>query len=123
MQKTSLQDLILLEQEARSFGFDWPDEDCIIEQAISECDEIRDAIDQQETRERIQEEIGDLLHTAISLCLFSGFSVEETLENVVKKFGHRLKTVQQLTKEHGLDNLHGQSFDFMMELWKKAKTK
>lgn len=116
-----LHELIDLEQEARTFGFDWPNESCIIEQAVSECAEIQEALDQQETSERIQEEIGDLLHTAISLCVFSGFSVEDTLAKIVKKFGSRLKSVQQLTHEQGLDHLRGQSFEYMLALWKKAK--
>ncbi len=117
----ALNKLIQLEHEARDFGFDWPDAPCIIEQAMSECAEIQEALVLKETPERVQEEIGDLLHTAISLCLFSGFSVEETLQNVVKKFGTRLHAVQELTQQEGLDNLHGQSFEYMMELWKKAK--
>jgi len=65
----SLQQLILLEHEAREFGFDWPNIGMILDQAISECDEIKDALAQDEPDHRIQEEIGDLLHTAVSMCI------------------------------------------------------
>src|SRR5262249_25610231 len=62
-----LHDLLTLEEDAKAFGFEWPDETMIIEQVMAECREIKEAIVKQEMRERIQEEIGDLLHSAVSL--------------------------------------------------------
>lgn len=116
-----LEQLIELENDARNFGFDWPNTELIIEQAIDECREIKEALELQESRERIQEEIGDLLHTAISLCLFSEFDVAQTLAKTNLKFDSRMKAVKALTHELGLKNLEGQSFDFMLSIWKKAK--
>lgn len=117
----ALQQLIQLEKEVRDFGFDWPDIPTIIRQAQSECLEIEEVIEKQESSERLQEEISDLLHTAISLCLFAGFSVEETLSNIVKKFGGRMDKVRLLAEQQGLSTLKGQSFEFMLTLWDKAK--
>lgn len=119
--KSPLDKLIALEKDARAFGFDWPTQETIIEQAISECHEITEAIQQEEPSHRIQEEIGDLLHTAISLSIFSGYDVEETLANVVEKFGKRMDALKQIAKQKGLNTLEGQSFEFMLELWKEAK--
>lgn len=39
-----LQNLILLKKDARGYGFDWPDHEMILEQAIAECREIKEAI-------------------------------------------------------------------------------
>lgn len=117
----ALQQLIQLEEQARDFGFDWPDIPEIIRQAQSECLEIEEVLQKQESPERLQEEISDLLHTAISLCLFAGFSVEETLSHVVKKFGGRMNKVKILAEQQGLSTLKGQSFEFMLKLWDKAK--
>jgi uncharacterized protein YabN with tetrapyrrole methylase and pyrophosphatase domain len=119
----ALQDLIRLEKEARAFGFDWPNEKMIIEQVMDECKEINEAIEKQEGLERIQEEIGDLLHSAVSLCLFAGFEVEETLMKVNSKFGKRMQAMKALTHELGLTTLQGQSVDFMLALWRKAKVR
>jgi uncharacterized protein YabN with tetrapyrrole methylase and pyrophosphatase domain len=116
-----LNDLIYLEQDAKAFGFDWPNEIMIIDQALDECREIKEAISNHESRERLQEEIGDLLHSAISLCVFTGFDVEETIAKVIVKFGSRMQAIKLLTQAEGLTNLQGQSFDFMLELWKQAK--
>lgn len=116
-----LHELIELEKDTRDFGFNWPNQKAIIAQAISECHEITEAIQQNESSHRIQEEIGDLIHAAISLCIFSGYDAEETLANVVKKLSDRMQTVKKLVKQEGLADLKGQSFEYMLEFWNKAK--
>jgi uncharacterized protein YabN with tetrapyrrole methylase and pyrophosphatase domain len=116
-----LQKLIALEQKSSLMGFDWPNTETIIDQAISECHEIKCAIQADEGRKRRQEEAGDLLHAAISLCLFEGFDVEETLERVNKKFEGRLEALQQIIKDRDLPTVKGQPFDFLLELWEEAK--
>lgn len=119
----TLESLIAIEKEARDFGFEWPHKEMIIEQALSECDEIKEAILHNESDERIQEEIGDLLHTAISLCLFSGYDIEQTLQKVTKKFTARIRALKEISHARGYDTLHGKSIEFMVELWKEAKIK
>lgn len=116
-----LHQLIATEQDARMFGFEWPHTQMIIDQAISECAEIKAAIADQESNARIQEEIGDLLHTAISLCMFAGFDVNETLTNVNAKFSSRMNGMKHLSQELGLQSLHGKPIDFTLQLWNQVK--
>lgn len=117
----ALCDLLRLEEDARQFGFEWPDELMIVESAIDECREIRETIENNEGRDRLQEEVGDLLHSGVSLCVFAGFDVNETLAKVNNKFGNRMQIVKKLSHELQLPNLKGQSISFMLELWRKAK--
>jgi len=112
---------VQIEQDARAFGFEWPDINMIFDQIESECEEIKDAIANNESRDRIQEEIGDLIATSIGLCLFAGFDVEETLGKVSKKFGSRMEILKKLTKERGLESLKGKSIDICLELWHEVK--
>lgn len=118
---SALNDLVALEKDARAFGFDWPNIPVIIDQAIDECREIRETLEHQEPLERLQEEIGDLLHTAVSLCIFAGFDVDETLAKVNDKFAARMQAIKTLTRQQGLENLNAQSFEYMLQLWDKAK--
>ena len=120
---TAIDNLLTLEKESRAFGFDWPDVFMILDQAISECEEIRETFNNQESSVRQQEEIGDLLHTALSLCVFAGFSVEETLNLITKKFKSRLEGVYEITKERGLSDLRGYPTEYLMEIWQQAKTR
>lgn len=117
----SLEELIKLEYDAKEYGFDWPNVEMVIDVAISECNEIREAISHNEESSRIQEEIGDLIHAAISLGIFSGFDTEQTLEKTANKFSSRMKALKIIAKEKGLENLQGKSMEFMLELWKEAK--
>lgn len=117
----ALQKLIYLEQDSRKFGFDWPDHFMILDQIIDECREVRDEIDQGSNKEKLQEEIGDLLHSVISLCVFSGFDVVETISKTNAKFSRRMQLLKELTKQKGLENLQGQSIDFMLNLWREVK--
>lgn len=117
-----LTDLIYVEKDARDFGFNWSNIDMILDQVISECKEVKDAISNQESNERVQEEVGDLLHTAISLCIFAGFDIEQILEKATRKFNSRMVALKDLTKQQGLTDLQGQPMDYMLDLWAKAKT-
>ena len=115
-----LKKLIALEKEAIEFGFDWPDYEMILGQAMSECAEIKDAIENKTSKD-VQEEIGDLLHSAIALCNFKGYDIEETIAITVKKFSARINALKEIAKERSLPNLHNQSTEFLLELWQEAK--
>lgn len=117
----ALQKLIYLEQDARKFGFDWPDHFMILDQIIDECREVREEINQDSNKEKLQEEIGDLLHSVISLCVFSGFDVVETISKTNAKFSKRMQLLKEFTKQKGLESLQGQSIDFMLNLWRGVK--
>ena len=112
--------LITLEKDARDYGFEWHDIDMILDQAISECAEIRDAIENK-TATDAQEEIGDLLHTAISVCIFAGFDTKETLDKAAKKFTARMNALKIIASERGFTSLKTQNTEFLLELWAEAK--
>ena len=116
-----LHELIVIEKDARAFGFEWPDAYMIIEQAVSECDEIKSALLNNESGCRVEEEIGDLLHTAISLCLFSGFDPEDTLTKIVKKFSKRMRALKAVVARNGYHSLKGLPCELVLELWREAK--
>jgi|GEM_PF-414220 len=116
-----LEKLIEAELKAREFGFDWPNFQMIIDQAIDECREIQEVIDSKESRLRLQEEVGDLLHTAISMCNFAKINVEETLSATHRKFQNRMDSVKYFAKAQGYESLKGQPTELLLELWHKAK--
>lgn len=118
---TALSKLISLEHDARSFGFEWPDHQSIFDQIVDEVREVKEDLNLQSSADKVQEEIGDLLHAVISLCIYSGFDVDETLSKTHDKFGKRLKTLKKLTHEHGLSTLQGSSVPLMLKLWEESK--
>lgn len=113
-----------LEQEADDFGFSWENTDQIVEQIKSELIEINAHLHQgydSGDKESLQEEIGDLFHAVMSLCVFCKLNPEQTLEKTTLKFERRLKAVKALAKKDGLSSLKGFDFDELMEYWNLAK--
>lgn len=121
-----LDKVVVLEDDASQFGFRWETSDQIMQQIESECAEIKEHLDEgllQANQAALQEEIGDLLHAAFSLCVFCNFSPRETLEQTLTKFGRRLNAVKDITQERGLNSLNGLPFDELMAIWDQAKVR
>lgn len=93
---------MLLEQEAAVFGLQWETSDQIMTQIRNECLEIEEHLHFPEQREALQDEIGDLLHAAFSLCVFNNFSPEVTLRKSLDKFEHRLNAMKKLAVKRQL---------------------
>ena len=110
----------ILEQQAKQYGFYWPNYDAVMQQIRSEILEVEELLDQKESK-RLEEEIGDLLHAVISLCFYCGYSTEITLERALNKFEKRFNLTRILAAEDGLQNLHGKDMNEMMKYWKMAK--
>jgi uncharacterized protein YabN with tetrapyrrole methylase and pyrophosphatase domain len=108
------------ELKAKDFGFYWENIHQLIEQIESECREVEEAWSNQDSI-HLQEELGDLIHAALSLAVFCQVDLQETLQRSIQKFDKRYQAVVQLAKEKGLENLHGHSFEDLLGYWRKAK--
>ena len=119
-----LDKVVALEETASEFGFRWETADQIMHQIESECEEIKEHLEEgisKANQAELQEEIGDLLHAVFSLCIFCRFSPRVTLGQALNKFERRLRAVKLIAEENGLSTLEGQSFDELMHIWNKAK--
>jgi uncharacterized protein YabN with tetrapyrrole methylase and pyrophosphatase domain len=111
----------LIENQADEFGFMWFHPSQILAQIQSECEEIKQNLEQQGERSHLQEEIGDLIHAAFSLCLFCKFDAEETMSKSIDKFEKRFKELKRLVHESGQASLKGQPVEVLMDFWNQAK--
>jgi uncharacterized protein YabN with tetrapyrrole methylase and pyrophosphatase domain len=118
---TIIHKLIALEKHAEEKGFIWPTPEMALDQLVSECEEVRCAIADNESRERLQEEVGDILHAAFSLCLFLKFDVEETLIKTTEKFEKRFAALLEIAHEQGYFELKDQPIKVLLSLWDLAK--
>ena len=117
-----LKKIISLENEAAEFGFQWETTTQIMEQIQSECAEVTEHLQAENCdKSLLQEEIGDLLHAAFSLCVFCQLDPQETLQQSLEKFERRLQAVKIIAKEKQLTHLKGLSFDELMTIWGQAK--
>lgn len=105
---------------AKEFGFYWETIDQLLEQVISECHEIKEAY-RNEDKAHLQEELGDLMSAAVSIAVFCGACPADTLKKSIEKFQKRYDKLVALVKEDGRKNLKNESFDLLMDYWKRAK--
>jgi uncharacterized protein YabN with tetrapyrrole methylase and pyrophosphatase domain len=113
---------VVEEQEitAKKFGFYWERIEQLIEQIQSECVEVEKAWETND-RSHLAEEVGDLMQASVSLAIFCGLDPHETLRKSIEKFQKRYDKVVRLAARDGLDNLHDQSTEILMDYWNRAK--
>ncbi|MFY7697991.1 MAG: MazG nucleotide pyrophosphohydrolase domain-containing protein [Legionella sp.] len=116
-----LEKMVQLEERAQNFGLCWESSAQIMAQILSEYHEVSEHLQMDANQDRLKEEIGDLLHAVFSLCVFCQLNPIQTVKESLDKFEKRLKAVELLASEQGLDNLKGHSFAELMSYWRKAK--
>jgi uncharacterized protein YabN with tetrapyrrole methylase and pyrophosphatase domain len=121
MSSTEINRLIRLEQQYAEYGFDWPDTEAILNQIASEVEEVKKAIRENESQNRIQEEIGDVLHAVLSLIRFRGLDPNTLLVHANDKFESRCEGMKALAAREGVHSFKGVSFEEMLRFWELAK--
>lgn len=105
------------EAEAFFFGFYWEDLQEILEKIQSECAEVQSATSKAHERE----EIADVLHVALSLCLFRGYDPRDLVMQACDKFQKRYDSMVTLAEQRGLAHLRDLTMDEKLSLWDEAK--
>jgi MazG family protein len=110
-----------LQERAAGIGFDWPDAKGPMEKVKEETAEL-----ERETgngqRERIEEEIGDLLFAAVNLARKLGVEPGQALERANSKFTKRFENVEKLAEERGLE-MGRATLEELDKLWDEVKSK
>lgn len=115
----ALSQALKISKRAAKAGFEWPDEAGVVAKLREETAEIEAAL-QSETNERVAEEIGDLLFTAVNMARWRDINPELALRDVNRKFLARFETMEKQAKarELALESLSATQWE---ELWQEAK--
>jgi tetrapyrrole methylase family protein/MazG family protein len=107
--------------KAARVGFDWPDLAGLMAKYDEETSELRDALDGGR-RERIAEELGDLLFVVANIARHLEIDPEDALQAANRKFVTRFRHVEERLAGEGLRPApeHRRRMD---ELWNEAKRK
>lgn len=112
-----------LSQKAAGVGFDWPTEEAVLEKVDEELAEIREALETEtgeRRKDRLTEEVGDLLFTVGNLARKLGFDPEAALAGANRKFRRRFQHVERGLRERGRA-LGDAPLEELEELWGEAK--
>ena len=113
--------LIALDENMREKGFAWKSSQEILTQLTAETAEIQEAIEKNEPKERITEEIGDVIHVILSLISYTKCDLEEILNIHNYKIDCRFTALERIAKERGYTTLHGLPSETLTDLWIAAK--
>ncbi len=112
---------VKLQKRAARAGFDWDDYRPVFDKIHEELDELQLEIDQQSPRERMQDELGDILFAVSNLARHLNIDPEEALRGTNLKFETRFRYM-----EHALDQegraMEDCSLEELETLWVSAKS-
>ena len=108
-----------LTAKAAKVGFDWPDATQVIDKIHEELNEVKEAASSKD-RDRIEDEIGDLLFSVTNLARHFRIDPERALRRTNAKFERRFRVVEQAIEEQGR-SLDEASLDEMERHWVAAK--
>ena len=108
-----------LQKKAAKVGFDWPDEAGVLAKIREELDELEAAL-QDGDATSIEEELGDLLFSAVNLSRFRKADPEVVMAASNTKFEKRFAAMELALKKQG-SNLEAATIDEMEAAWQAAK--
>ena len=118
---------VKLQKRAARVGFDWPDVAPVIAKLHEEIEEVREefaALDadpgDSAARDRIEDEIGDVLFVCANLARHAAVDVGSALRRANLKFERRFRAMEAMAAAEDRE-LAGQPLDAQETYWQRAK--
>lgn len=108
-----------IQGKAAKVGFDWESVDGALGKLYEECDELKEAIKNNDKANQ-REELGDVLFSAVNVARFLDIDSEHALYDACDKFTNRFSKVEQLAIERGID-MKTASISELDSLWDEVK--
>ena len=108
-----------IQKKAADVGFDWNDVSGALDKLEEEIAELRAAIANKDS-ENADEELGDILFSAVNVSRFIKVDAEESLTHASDKFLARFTKVEKLARERSVDMTKA-SIEELDALWDEVK--
>lgn len=108
-----------VQSKAAKAGFDWDEIGGALDKLSEEIAELKEALANGD-REHINEELGDVLFSAVNVSRFADVDAEESLTDATDKFVSRFKKVEAFALERGID-MKSSDIENLDALWDEAK--
>jgi MazG family protein len=110
---------IRIQDKARQVGFEWENKEDVWKKVEEEIQELHEAVDEND-KEHIEEEFGDVLFSLINYARFLQIDAEGVLEKTNKKFISRFTLMEEAATKQGV-TLTEMSLAEMDGLWNQIK--
>lgn len=108
-----------LQKKAAKTGFDWPEEQGVLDKIREETRELDEALHTKDPK-AVEEELGDLLFSVVNLARFRQLDPEVVMATANAKFEKRFDLMEQSLATQGL-TLEAATLDHMEAAWQAAK--
>ena len=109
-----------LGKKVAKVGFDWPDAAGVLDKVREETAEVAETLPLPDENPHVEEELGDLLFSVVSLCRRRHVNPEVALDAANRKFEQRFNRMELLLRRQGL-TLAGASAEQMEAAWQQVK--
>lgn len=109
-----------MQEKASGVGFDWSDRKEVWRKVEEEMSELQAEVEKDSPRERVKDELGDLLFALVNYSRFIHVNPDDALEHTNKKFKGRFEYIEQKAREQGR-SLLDMSLNEMEGYWQEAK--
>ena len=106
-----------MQDKTRQVGFEWENSEQVWEKVEEEMAEFKETVVEKQSKERQEEEFGDVLFSLINYARFQNIDPETALEKVNQKFKKRFEYIEAKAPKP----LEEMSLEEMDELWNEAK--
>lgn len=111
-----------IQEKAKGVGFDWEKPAQVWEKVKEEMQELKDEVEQSGDKNKMENELGDLLFALVNYARFIDVNPEDALERTNIKFIKRFQFLESEIKKQG-KNLKNMSLAEMDVFWEEAKKK
>ncbi len=108
-----------VQSKAKKAGFDWSDPQGAFAKIGEETAELQEALALGDSA-AVEDELGDLLFSAVNVARFCHCDAETALEKATQKFMRRFAVVESLASEKGID-MKNAPLEVLDALWNEAK--
>jgi XTP/dITP diphosphohydrolase len=109
-----------IQEKVKGVGFEWKERDQVWDKVIEEMHELKHEVDTSAPKEKVEDELGDLLFAIVNYARYVGVNPEDALERTNKKFIRRFQFIETESGKEG-KKVEDMTLEEMDVYWNKAK--
>ncbi len=109
-----------MQEKVKGVGFEWKELSHVWDKVEEEMNELKHEVDNNASKEKIEDEFGDLLFALVNYARYLGINPDDALEKTNKKFISRFQYIEKEAAKEG-KSPKDMTLEEMDVFWNKAK--
>ncbi len=109
-----------MQEKAKGVGFEWETREQVWGKVMEEMEELKTEVEHSQSKDRIEDEFGDLLFALTNYARYLGINPDDALERTNRKFIRRFQFIETESAKDG-KSVQNMNLDEMDAYWNKAK--